>query len=84
MSKASTTHSANDRVVHPVFGDGTIASTDADYTVIDFDTAGTRKFVTKMLSVLPSDTAAPAKPAKKKSAKKATAKAPAKKATAKK
>ncbi|HEX6853610.1 MAG TPA: hypothetical protein VF139_19595 [Candidatus Polarisedimenticolaceae bacterium] len=78
MSKATTTFSANDRVVHPVFGDGTIASTDADYTVIDFDTAGTRKFVTKMLSVQPSDTAAPAKPAKKKSAKKATAKTTAK------
>lgn len=74
MSKASATFSANDRVVHPVFGDGTIASTDADYTVIEFDTAGTRKFVTRMLTVQPSDTAAPAKPAKKKAAKKATSK----------
>lgn len=74
MSKATATFSVNDRVVHPAFGDGTIASTDAEYTVIDFDTAGTRKFVTRMLSILPTDTAAPAKPAKKKSAKKATSK----------
>lgn len=79
MSKASATFSVNDRVVHPVFGDGTIASTDAEYTVIDFDTAGTRKFVTRMLSIQPTDTAAPAKPAKKKSAKKTTSKAAAKK-----
>lgn len=79
MSKASATFSVNDRVVHPVFGDGTIASTDAEYTVIDFDTACTRKFVTRMLSIQPTDTAAPAKPAKKKSAKKTTSKAAAKK-----
>jgi hypothetical protein len=79
MSKASATFSVNDRVVHPVFGDGTIATTDAEYTVIDFDTAGTRKFVTRMLSIQPTDTAAPAKPAKKKSAKKTTSKGAAKK-----
>lgn len=73
MAKPLTTFAVNDRVVHAVFGDGTIASTNAQYTVVGFDSAGTRKFVTKMLQVERSTVAAPEKPVKKAAKKKSKA-----------
>ena len=64
--KAHAEFRAKDRVNHSVFGPGTIGSADAHYTVIVFDKGGTRKFVTSLVKLKPTDTLAPAKPVRKK------------------
>ena len=38
-------------IKHELFGFGFIAETDADRTTIQFDTMGTKKFVTSLMSV---------------------------------
>jgi hypothetical protein len=74
-TKILQTYSPKDRISHSVFGLGTVVEIDERYTKIDFDESGTRKFVTSMVELEPSDTPAPAKsPGKKKPAKKKTAK----------
>ena len=40
-----------DRVVQPQYGPGTIADTNAQHTVIDFDNHGSRTFITSMVSL---------------------------------
>jgi hypothetical protein len=62
MSK-SKTFAVNDRVSSPTFGPGTISRVDERYTTIDFDTGGTRKFVSSIVELEPSDSPMPAKPA---------------------
>jgi hypothetical protein len=65
-------YSAQDRIDHAVFGTGTIVESDEHRTTIAFDESGTRKFVTSMVKLAPSDTPAPARRVtkrKKKSAK---------------
>ena len=57
--KARAEFRAKDRVNHSVFGPGTIGSTDAQFTVIVFDQGGTRKFVTSMVKLEPTDRAEP-------------------------
>jgi hypothetical protein len=62
-------YSAKGRIDHARFGTGTVLEIDENYTTIEFDENGTRKFVTGMLEVEPSDTPKPPrrrKPAKKK------------------
>jgi hypothetical protein len=66
MTKKTTSYAANDRIEHKVFGTGTIVDLDQWHTVIAFDTAGTRKFVTSMVRLTPSDTEPPAKPVRRK------------------
>jgi hypothetical protein len=66
--KKTLDYSAKDRIDHAVFGLGTIVEIDERHTTIAFDTAGTRKFMTSMVQLVPSDTPAPARrtrPAKK-------------------
>jgi hypothetical protein len=64
--------SPKDRVNHSVFGSGTIVAINERLTTIDFDGVGTKKFMTNLVKLAPSDTPAPAKPVRKK--KKAPAK----------
>ena len=74
-AKNLAAYSAKDRIDHSVFGLGTIVSIDERHTTIAFDESGTRKFVTSMVKLSPSDTPAPAKRARPKAKKKkATAK----------
>ena len=53
--------SPKDRIDHSVFGLGTIVEIDERRTTIAFDKSGTRKFVTSMVKLSPSDTPAPKK-----------------------
>ena len=73
MAKSATSFSVNDRIKHSVYGVGTIREMDERHTVILFDEAGQKKFVTSMVQLEESDTAAPVKPARA-SRKKAAAK----------
>ena len=80
MAKKTREFSAKDRIDHYVHGTGTIVDVNDHYTTIDFDEAGTRKFVTSMVKLAPSDTPAPTR--RKSTKKKATAKKTATKKTA--
>lgn len=42
-------------VEHLTYGLGTISAIDADRTTIDFETHGTKKFVTSIVKLQPSD-----------------------------
>lgn len=78
MVKESRTFSANDRIVHSVYGLGTVVSVADRHTIIEFDEHGRRKFVTTMIQLDHSDEPAPepkaARSRAKKSAKGTTAK----------
>lgn len=64
--KQTTAFSPADRVDHSVYGAGTIVSVDARLTTISFDEAGTKKFMTSMVELSPSEVPAPAKPVRRK------------------
>lgn len=59
MAKSTLAFSAKARIQHAVFGLGTVVAADAQRTTIAFDDAGTRKFVTRMVQLVASDTPAP-------------------------
>jgi hypothetical protein len=50
---------AGDRVRQRNYGAGTITETDVTYTVIDFDAHGVRRFITRLVSLEPTDELAP-------------------------
>jgi hypothetical protein len=58
--------SAGSRVSQAQYGNGTVTSVNQYHTVIEFDEAGTRTFITARVELTPSDTKAPVR-AKKKS-----------------
>jgi hypothetical protein len=66
MTKNAESFSVNDRVVHAVYGAGTITQIDPRHTTIAFDENGTKKFVTSMIQLQQSSTPAPAKPSRAK------------------
>ena len=66
MTKKTTSFAPKDRIEHFAFGTGTIAELDQFHTVIAFDKGGSKKFVTSMVKLKPSDTEPPAKPVRKK------------------
>lgn len=70
-SKSTLAYAPKDRIDHSVFGLGTLIEIDERHTTIAFDESGTRKFVTDMVELEPSDTPAPAKsPGKRRTASK--------------
>ncbi len=71
MSKTSSTFGVSERVIHPIYGTGTIADVTQPYTIIDFDKGGRKKFVTSMVQLEATSVEAPTKPASKSRAKKA-------------
>ena len=58
--------SPKDRIHHYMYGLGTIVGMDEHRTTIDFDEAGTKKFVTSMIKLSSSDTPAPEKRSRRK------------------
>lgn len=64
MARNLLAFSPKDRIDHSVFGLGTIVQIDERRTTIAFDDNGTRKFVTSMVKLAPSDAPAPAKRAR--------------------
>lgn len=69
MSKTPEVFSANDRVNNPAFGSGTISHVDTQYTTIQFDEHGTKKFLTKMVKLEHTSIPAPERPARASKAK---------------
>jgi len=57
--------SAGSRVSQVTYGTGTVTSVNEYHTVIDFDEAGTRTFITSRVELTPSDTEAPVRAKKK-------------------
>lgn len=74
MGKSASSFSVNDRIKHSVYGLGTIREMDERHTVILFDEAGSKKFVTSMVQLEESSVQAPAKPARATRKKAATTK----------
>ena len=68
-----------DRVIQPQYGSGTIISTDEQYTVVEFDNHGQRRFITNMVTLEATKEPAPARAPKRR---KAAAKKPAETPTA--
>jgi hypothetical protein len=64
MAKSASAFSVNDRIKHNVYGLGTIREMDERHTVILFDEAGSKKFVTSMVQLEESDSPTPVKPAR--------------------
>jgi hypothetical protein len=69
MAKNSAAFTARDRVLHSVYGLGTISEAGERHTTIVFDENGTRKFITSMVRLEHTSTPAPVKPARAKKAK---------------
>ncbi len=82
--------SVSQRVVHEKYGLGVISEADSQYTIIEFDEHGSKKFLTRLVSLQSSEEPPPKRRrARKKAAttttkKKTTKKAAAKKTTTKK
>jgi hypothetical protein len=68
-------------VEHAAYGVGTISATEADRITIDFETHGTKKFLTSIVKLQPSDKI-PAPKARKRASRKAKATVVETKATA--
>jgi len=68
---------AGQYIRHSKYGNGTIVERDDDRTVVDFDTAGTKKFVTSLASFEVAEGEAPKKKRSVKRRAKAAASAPA-------
>jgi hypothetical protein len=51
-----------DRVSQSTYGAGTITLVNEHHIVVDFDEHGTRRFVTSLVRLEPSDTVAPVRP----------------------
>jgi hypothetical protein len=68
------------RVTHEKYGLGVISEADAEYTVIEFDEHGSKKFLTRLVALQNSDEPPP----KRRRARKKAGTATKKKATAKK
>jgi len=65
-TKNTLTFCPKDRIDHFHFGLGTIVTITEHYTMIAFDESGTRKFVTSMIKLSPSDTPPPARRVRRK------------------
>ena len=64
--------SASQRVSHDKYGLGVVSESDAEYTVIEFDEHGRKKFLTRLVTLQPSDEPPP----KRRRARKKTTTAP--------
>ena len=68
--------SATQRVTHNKYGLGVVSEADAEYTVIEFDEHGRKKFLTRLVTLQPSDEPPPKRRrARKKTTKKTATKA---------
>ncbi len=65
MAKNSPAFSPNDRIDHSVYGTGTILEVTARLTTIRFDGAGTKRFMTNIVQLAPSDSPAPPRPVRR-------------------
>jgi len=76
LAKNPEVFAVNERILHGMYGLGTIKEVNAQYTSIEFDENGRRKFLTSLVRLERSSVAAPPPPARKSRAKKPAAKTP--------
>lgn len=69
MPKPPEAFSLADRIINPTYGLGTIKQVDSQYTTIQFDEHGTKKFLTAMVQLERSDAPARTRPSRAGSAK---------------
>ena len=75
LGKNPDVFAVNERIQHGMYGLGTIKEANAQYTTIEFDENGRRKFLTSLVRLEWSSVAAPAPPPRKSRARKPAAKA---------
>ena len=63
----------DDRVSHTRFGPGVVIDADARYTIIEFDEAGVRKFVSTLVRLERCELPVPVKPAPRRRRRRTTA-----------
>ena len=63
----------DDRVSHTRFGPGVVIDADARYTIIEFDEAGVRKFVSHLVRLERCELPVPVKPAPERRRRRTTA-----------
>ena len=68
MAKNSNGFSVNERIQHEDYGPGTITAIGPVHTTIEFDQAGTKKFMSSMVKLERTDVAAPQRRTKSSSA----------------
>lgn len=71
MAKNPDGFAVNERILHGMYGLGTIKEVNTQYTTIEFDENGRRKFLTSLVRLERSSVAAPAPPPRKSRARKA-------------
>lgn len=69
MPKTPEAFSLADRISNPTFGLGTIKQVDSQYTTIQFDEHGTKKFLTAMVQLEHTDVPARTRPGRSSSPK---------------
>ena len=74
MAKNSNGFSVNERIQHEDYGPGTIVNIGPLHTTIEFDQAGTKKFMNSMVRLERTDVAAPQRRARSSAAGKSAAK----------
>jgi len=75
VAKTSPAFAVNERVIHHIYGRGTISATNALHTTIEFDKEGKKKFLTSLVRLEPGGDTAPEPPPKRTRAKRPAAKA---------
>ena len=74
MAKTSPAFAVNERVIHHIYGRGTISAVNALHTTIEFDKDGPKKFMTSLVRLEPGGDTAPDPPPKRARAKRPAAK----------
>jgi hypothetical protein len=74
VAKNSNGFSVNERIQHEDYGPGTITNIGPLHTTIEFDQAGTKKFMNSLVRLERTDVAAPQRRARSSSAGKSAAK----------
>ena len=74
MAKNSNGFAVNERIQHEDYGPGTITNIGPLHTTIEFDQAGTKKFMSSMVRLERTDVAAPQRRARSAGAKKSAPK----------
>ncbi len=75
MAKNSNGFSVNERIQHEDYGPGTITNIGPLHTTIEFDQAGTKKFMNSIVRLERTDVAAPVRSSRRSGAGKSAAKA---------
>ena len=79
MAKNSSGFAVNERIQHEEYGPGTIINIGPQHTTIEFDQAGTKKFMSSIVRLERTDVAAPVRSSKRGGSTKKTASKTAKK-----